>query len=225
MTATTTAPATTGAATGRRSTWALWGAAAGLLGLATNTVLAQTIEESVRTGSDVVAVVDALDGSTYHLATVTGFASVACLLLFAAGLLRWGRSQASSSLALMVAPAGLVASAGALIAAYGVKGQLAAYLDGGFNEASYPAAGLYQYFLMDDLAGYVGWFGVTVALGAVAVLSLRERLVARWVGVVCCLPVLVVTLFLLGFGFPGISGLISPLVLLVAGIGLSRQPA
>ena len=223
MTTTLTSPTPT--TTGARSTWALWGAAAGLLGLATNTVLAQTIEEEVRTGSDVVAVVDALSRATYHVATITGFASVVCLLVFAAGLARWARGQASESLALRVAPAGLVASAGALVAAHGVKGQLASYLDGGFNEESYPAAGLYQYFLMDDLAGYVGWFGVTVALGAIAVLSLRERLVPRWVGVVCCVPVIVATLFLAGFGFPGISGLISPLVLLVVGIGLSRQRA
>jgi hypothetical protein len=225
MTTTTTAPAASDTTPGRRSPWALWGAAAGLLGLATNTVLAQTIAEEVRTGADVVAVVEALDRTTYHLATVTGFASVVCLLVFAAGLARWARGQASESLALRVAPAGLVASAGALVAAYGVKGQLASYLDGGFNEESYPAAGLYQYFLMDDLAGYVGWFGVTVALGAIAVLSLRERLVARWVGVVCCVPVVVATLFLVGFGFPGISGLVAPLALLVAGVGLSRSRA
>ena len=224
MTTTLSAP-TTAATTRTSGRWALWGAAAGALGLATNTVLAQTVAEDVRTGDDVVAVVDALSRGTYHLATITGFASVVCLLVFAAGLARWGRSQASDSLALRVAPAGLVASAGALVAAYGVKGQLASYLAGGFNEESYPAAGLYQYFLMDDLAGYFGWFGVTVSLGSIAVLALRERLVARWIGVACCLPVLVSVLMLGAFGFPGISGLVSPLVLVIVGIGLSRQRA
>jgi len=208
--------------TGRRSSWALWGAAAGVLGLVTNTVLAQTVAEPTRTGEDVVAVVDALSRGTYHLATITGFASVACLLVFAAGMARWARVQTSDSLALTVVPLSLVASAGALIAAYGVKGQLASYLDGGFNEASYPPTGLYQYFLLDDLAGYFGWYGVTVACAGIAVLTIRERLLPRWIGVVCAVPVLVAVAFLAGFGFPGISGLVAPLALAIAAVGMSR---
>jgi hypothetical protein len=211
--------------TTRRGTWALWGSAAGLGGVLTNMALAQTVSEEIRTGGDPQVVVEALSQGRYHLTAITGFATVVCLLFFAAGLQRWARSQASESLALRVAPLGLVASAGALIAAYGIKGQLAAYLEGGFNEKSYGIEAQYFFFMLDDLAGYFGWFGVTVTAGCIAWLAFRDRLVARWIGGLGALTVVGAAAFLLVFGFTGFSGLIAPVFLLVAGIGLSRQRA
>lgn len=221
MTTTAAAPGLP-ATTTRRATWALWGSAAGLCGVLTNMALAPAVEESVRTSGDAESVIGALSRTGYHLTAITGFAAVVCLLLFAAGLSRWGQAQASDSLALRVAPMGLIASAGALIASYGVKGQLAAYLDGGFNDG-YPAETQYFYFLLDDLAGYFGWFGVTVTAGCLAWLAFRERLVVRWVGALGGVVVLAALGFLLAFGFTGFSGIAGPVFLLVAGVGLSRQ--
>lgn len=220
LTASTT-PAPTAAT--HRSRWALWGSAAGLGGILTNLVLAQTLSESVRASGDPQAVVDALSQGRYHLTAITGFATVVCLLFFAAGLHRWSRAQASDSLALRVAPLGVLASASALLVAYGVKGQLAAYLDGGFNEKSFTVEGQYFFFMLDDLAGYFGWFGVTVTAGCLAWLAFRDRLVARWVGAFGAVVVVAVAAFLLVFGFTGFSGVIAPVFLLVGGIGLSRM--
>jgi len=221
MTATLTSTAPT--TTGRRNSWALWGSAAGLCGVLTNFVLTQPVGEALTKKGDATAIVAELSRTTYHLGAITGFAAVVCLLFFAAGLSRWGRAQASDSLALRVAPMGLLASAGALIAAYGVKGQLAAYLDGGFNGNVHTVESQFSMFLLDDLAGYFGWFGVTVTAGCLAWLALRERLVVRWVGALGALAVLAATLFLLVFGFTGFSGVVAPVFLLIAGIGLSRQ--
>lgn len=224
MTATLDDTRTTATGAGRAS-WALWGSAAGLFGVLTNMVFASTISEAVRSTGDEAAISAALSQSGYHVAAITGYAAVVCLLLFAAGLARWARGQASDALALTVAPVGLVASAGALIAAYGVKGQLAAYLPGGFNDSSYGTDVDLFMFRLDDLAGYFGWFGVTVTAGCIAWLALRERLIARWIGVVAALAVLAPAAFLLVFGFTGFSGIAAPVFLLIAGVGLSRQRA
>lgn len=219
MTALDTAPTTAGTAA-RRSTWALWGTAAGVCGVIANLLAASPVSETARkAGFD--EVYGELTRGVFHVGAVAGFAAVACLVMFAAGFSRWGARQASDSLALRAVPYALLASAGALIAAYGVKGQLAAYLDGGFNETSYPDHDIYVYYLLDDLAGYFSWWGVAIAAGGIAWLAFRDRLVPRWVGAVGVVALLVPVGFLLGFGFTGFSGIITPLFLVVAGIGLA----
>ena len=159
MTATTatTQPTVPPTSAPRRATWALWGTAAGLAGFLTNMPFSQSMDEATRSSGDASRIVGELSQPLYHAAAISGFAAVACLLFFAAGLARWGRQQASDSLALRVAPAAVTASAAALIAAYGVKGMLSAYLPGGFNETGYRDGARYVYFLLDDLAdGHVG---------------------------------------------------------------------
>ena len=226
MTTAMTTPTGTDTTTGaRRSSWALWGSAAGLGGVLTNMVFAQSPEESVRSSGDAAAIIDQLSRTSYHVTAITGFATIVCLLFFAAGLQRWARAQSADSLALRVAPLGLLVSAAALLVAYGVKGQLAAYLEGGFNETAYTVEGQYFYFLLDDLAGYFGWFGVTVTAGCLAWLAFRERLLARWIGALGGVVVMAAAGFLLVFGFTGFSGVVGPVFLLVAGIGMSRQRA
>lgn len=226
MTTTTTSPTTTRTApTGGRSTWALWGSAAGLGGILTNLIFTQTAVEDLRSSGDGPAIVDALDRVSYHVSAISGYLTIACLLFFAAGLHRWAQTQASDSLALRVAPLGLLASAGALIATYGVKGQLSAYLEGGFNEKSYGDAERYAFFLVDDLGGYYSWWGVAITAACLAWLAFRERLVVRWVGALSAVAFVIPLLFLLVFGFTGFAGVVTPVFLLIAGIGLSRQRA
>ena len=205
----------------QRATWALWGTAAGVAGLVANMVAQPQVTEAERKAG--VAVMEELTRGPYHLGAIAGFTAVVCLLFFAAGFHRWADRQASDSLALRVVPMALVASAGALIASYGVKGQLAAYLDGGFNEASYPTEHLYTYFLIDDLAGYFSWWGVAVAAGCIAWLSFRERLVVRWVGALAVLAALVPLGFLVAAGFTGFAGVITPVFLIPAGIGMALR--
>lgn len=208
--------------TGTRSTWALWGTAAGVCGVVANMLAQPVVTEQMR-AAGFEQVFGELSPGYYHVGAVAGFAAVACLLLFAAGLARWAQQQGSSSLALRAAPLALVASAGALIAAYGVKGQLASYLEGGFNDGAYPDSELYVYYLLDDLAGFFSWWGVAIALACIAWLSFRERLVVRWAGALAALAALVPVGFLLAVGFPGFSGVITPLVLVPVGIGMALR--
>jgi hypothetical protein len=221
MTAVESAPVDASARQHRRSTWALWGTAAGVFGVTANMLTQPSVTEAQRQGG-FEEVFGELSRGSYHVGAVAGFAAVACLLLFAAGFSRWAQRQASDSLALRATPFALLASAGALIASYGVKGQLSGYLDGGFNEASYPDREVYVYYLLDDLAGWFSWWGVAVAAGCIAWLSFRERLIVRWVGALGALALLGPLAFLLAFGFTGYAGVVAPVFLVLAGIGMSR---
>lgn len=203
---------------GRR--WPLWGALAGVGGIVANLITQPAVQQAER--GDPQKVVDALSRGGYHVGVVSGYLAVVAILLFAGGLSRWGARQATSSLALPSAVFGLVASAGAMVAGYGVKGQLAEYLGGGANADNYGTSALYTYFLLDDLAGFFGWFGVAVAAGCLAWLSFRERLIARWVGALFALMAVVPALLLLAFGFAGFAGVICPVLLVPAAIGMAR---
>lgn len=207
---------------GRRSTWALWGSVAGLCGLVTNLFTQPMVTDEDRVqGAE--RVVELLGRGGYHVGAVTGVLAGIALLVFAAGFQRWAQRQASDSLALRIVPLALTASAGAMLLAYTVKGQLAVYLDGGINENSYQTDALYTYFLLDDLSGFGAWWGVVVTAGAVAWLAFRDRLVVRWVGALAVLAVLAPAGFLLLTGLTGFPGVIGPVWLTLAGIGMALR--
>jgi len=109
---------------------------------------------------------------------------------------------------------------------YGWRLALALYLPGGLNEWGWDDQGLAVYYVLNDFGAYIGWLGVVVAAGAMAWLSLRERVLPRWIGVVSLLPVLGV-LGMSGAGaVAGFPGIVGPLWLTItfAGLALSRRP-
>lgn len=226
MTATTrTAPPPTAAdrPAGRRATWHLWGAAAGVLGLVANlfTDPGASITEAQR--GEGAAVVDLVSRSLLHVGAVAGVAVVGCLLVLAAAYRRWSEGLDSPSLALRTLPAALVAAAGSMVIAYGFKGQLAIYLPGGLNQNQYPNEGLYALFMINDLAGFFAWWGVAFAAACLAWMGLREGLVPRWVGIISALGFLVPVAFVVGTGLTGFPGVIGPLWLAVASVGMALR--
>jgi hypothetical protein len=203
-----------------RDAWAWWGAAAGLLGAAGHLFSQTTItSDQRRSGTDVVGV---LDRAGYHIGAVAGFLAVACLLLAAAGWRRWGERRAPENLAARLIPMALTAGAGAMIIAYGVKGALAIYLPGGINQADFPLESLYTLFMIDDLAAFMAWWGVAVAAAGAAWLGLRQRLLPRWIGVVSAIAFVLPTAFLAITGLTGFAGVVGPVWLVVASIGMAR---
>lgn len=219
--ATQFATSETGHAVARRSTtrWHWWGTAAGVLGLVANIVTdpAASVEIEQRKGGD--AVIDLVTRGGYHLGAVAGIAAVGCLLVLAAGYRRWAEQNGGSSLALRTLPAAIGASAAALIVGYGFKGMLAIYLPGGINQNTYPAEGLYSLFMVNDLAGFFGWWGVAFAAGCLAWLGLREAMVPRWIGVFSALAFLAPVAFIAGTGLTGFPGVICPLWLAIVSAG------
>jgi hypothetical protein len=111
------------------------------------------------TGTQVLALV----GPTgYQVGAVLGVAATACVLVTAAGWQRWARRAAPASLPAGVISSALVASAGAMIIGYELKGSMAIYLPGGFNASEFARSSLYPLFVMNDLTPYLAWWGVPV---------------------------------------------------------------
>jgi len=223
MTATlTTAPQELAAEGSTGRAWALWGTAAGVLGLVGHVFTMQDIDDAARKagGEELVA---AVTRGGYHAGVVAGFLALGCLLVFAAGLQRWQQRSAPDSLAARVASLGLVASAGAMIVGYGVKGMLAIYLPDGINEGTQSVDQLVTLMAIDDLMPFVAWTGVAVAAAALAVCGLLQKLVPTWLGVVAALAVLAPLAMLVMTGLPGFPGLVDPLFLVVTGIGLAAS--
>jgi hypothetical protein len=213
----TTVPST--ATTTGRPRWPLYGAAAGAFGfLATMVLDGRTQGSGVEISEKLFTDLSPLP---YRLSMLAGYAAVVALLLFAASWRRHVEPRLAASTAAHLVPLGLLASAAGLTYGYGWKGALGLYMPGGMEEGSYDTQGLYVYYLLNDFGSFIGWLGVVVAAGAVAWMGLRERTVSRWIGIVSVIPVLQTTLMLIGLGVPGVQGLLAPIWLLVAGLGLT----
>lgn len=204
----------------RRPRWPLVATAAGVLGYVATLVL-----DGRTTGAEDVTMTDKLftdlSPTTYRLSMVVGYAVVVLLLVLAASWRRRVEPRVPGSTAAPLVTLGLVASAAGLTYGYGWKGALGNYMPGGMEEGLYDTQGLYVYYLLNDFGSFIGWLGVVVAAGALAWMGLRERTVAKWLGVVSVLPVLATTGLVLGMGVPGVPGLFGPLWLIVLGLGLT----
>jgi hypothetical protein len=106
-----------------------------------------------------------------------------------------------------------------------VKGPLAIYLPGGINANTYPAQGLYSLLVLNDSAPYFAWWGVVVAAAGVAWLAFRERLVVRWVGAVSVLAVVAAFAWLALTGLTDFGGVVGPIWLVLASLGLALRRA
>jgi hypothetical protein len=210
----------------RRATWALWGVVAGAAGLVATMFTDQSgslSEDDYLIGA---AVVDKLESGPYHVGVVVGFVCVVALLFTAAGWRRWAARTAPDSLAARVVSMAMVASAGAMMIGYGLKGSMAVYLPGGMDHAQMSQEGLYSIFMFLDLGAWMVWWGGVVAALAAVWLAFRERLLPRWIGVVSLLFAAVPLAFLTVTGLPGMAAVTSIwLVVLSIGTVLRKAPA
>lgn len=200
--------------------WPLWGVAAGVLGYVGHLYAGVNPTNDQRhLGAE--AVVAALDQRKFHIGVVSGIVAIFCLLVFTAGWRRWASTEAPTSLAASVVSLAMVASAGAMILGYGFKGALAVYLPGGMDDELHTAQGLYSLYMFDDFAPFIAWYGVAMAAAAMAWLSLRERRLPVWIGVLSALFAIVPFGFLVATGLPGFPGVVDPLWLIVTSVGLA----
>jgi len=200
-----------------RSSWPLWGAAAGVLGIV-GTLIAD-VRPPEGNGPIDAADVFALSPTGFHIGIAAGLTATFCLLVTAAAWRRWAAERAPGSLAASMVPLALTASAGAMILAYGMKGSLAVYLPGGLDEGAYTAEGLHSVFMFLDFAPYIAWWGVCFAAVAMMWMSLRERLLPRWIGLVSILFVLAPVGFMAATGLPGFPGVVDALWLTIVSVG------
>ncbi|WP_241831087.1 hypothetical protein [Parafrankia soli] len=130
----------------------------------------------------------ALSRGQLQLGGALGYATVALLLVLAASWRTKALTTTRGAVAARVVADGLTASAAALSLGYGWKLALALYMPGGINENGFNTDGQFVYFMLNDFGPFIGYLGVVVAAGAVAWLSLRDRLVSRWLGLVSLIP-------------------------------------
>jgi hypothetical protein len=202
--------------------WPLWTAAAGVAGVLANFVFAMSVPDEVRT-RPAVEQLAAVERSVHHLGALSGFVAVALLLVSAAAWWRFA-DERRTGLAGRVVPLGMLATAGAGVVAYGIRGMLSIYREGGMNgDGSYPPDGLGVLFSLDDLLPYLSWWGVGVSLLAIGWLALVDRVLPRWIGGVAVLLVLPPLGMLAAFGFTGMAGVTTPLALVVVGLGLGLR--
>jgi hypothetical protein len=219
MTTTQITPATESTTTLGRGRWPLVGVAAGLGSIVATLVLDIHPTDLQPDEAYSQAVIDDVSAGKAHASVVVGYLTVALLLVLAAAWRRHVEPRAADSTAARVVPLGLTAAAGALALGYGWRGALGLYL--GNEEGAFDTEGLYTLFVLNDFGAYIGYLGVTVAAGAVVWMSLRERLVSRWIGIVSIVPILPVVVTVTAFGLPGFPGVSSGLWLIVTFAGLA----
>ncbi|MBA2453546.1 MAG: hypothetical protein H0V47_10270 [Chloroflexia bacterium] len=206
--------------------WPLWGVAAGVLGYVGHVFSMTDLTEAQRATG--VSVVSELSQTGYHVGVVAGMFAVFCVLVLAAGWWRWANANAPSSIAGGLVPLSLVASAGAMILGYGLKGMLAIYLPGGID-GNHPNEGLYTLFIIDDMFPFMAWYGVAMAAAGMVWLSLREHRLPTWIGILSVLFVVAPVGVLIVTGLPGFPGVVQPLWLIIVSIGMAlslrRAPA
>jgi hypothetical protein len=205
----------------KRSRWPLFGVAAGLLGIVGTLITDVRPDGKSADAMISPADMDNLSRGTYHVGIIAGYLCVAALLVMAAAWRRHVEQRFTDSTAARVVANGLIASAGALSLGYGWKGAMAVYLPGGMDHGAYPTDGLYVLYMLNDFGAYIGWLGTMVAAGAIASMAFREKTVSRWIGVVSCLLLLPVIVFVVATGLPGFPGVVGGLWLLVMSLGLT----
>ena len=207
--------------TASRTVWPWVGVGAGVMGFIGTLLGDIHVATDERNAVISMAVVSQIDQQKAHLSIVAGFIAVALLLVLAAQWRGFVEARLSKSAAARVVTQGLTAAAGALMLGYGWKGATAIYHADGMDHGTYDDMGLYIYYILNDFGSYIGWFGVTVAAGAVAWMSLKERVLPLWIGVFSCVPVLAVLGFTGLTGLPGFPGVVSPIWMAVAFAGIA----
>lgn len=220
------APSAVGA-TPRFASWALAGTLAGALGF-----FATILTDVHVPGDDgdqrmTVDMVDDVSIMKARLGFLAGYAVVGLLLYCAAAWRRHVEPRVPDSTAARLVATGFTASAGALTLGYGWKGAMAIYGDGGPEDNSFDRQGRFVYYVLNDFGGFIGWTGVMFAAMAVVWMAFRERSVARWIGAVSVLGLIVPVGGMLIMSVPGLPGTTLPLWMIVAfsGFAFGKSPA
>ncbi|UGQ14544.1 hypothetical protein LO772_13715 [Yinghuangia sp. ASG 101] len=206
----------------RRAYWPLAGAAAGLLGgVATLALDLHLGDLDNDTDTMTIDQVGEVSATTARLSFLAGYLAVALLLVTAAAWRRHVEPRVPGSTAARVVPAGLTASAGALMLGYGWKGAMAIYGDGGPEDTAFDRQGQYVYFMLNDFGSFIGWLGVLIAAGAVTWMSLRERTISPWLGWLSALLTALPAIGFLVMSVPGLPGITMPAWMLITFLGLT----
>jgi hypothetical protein len=204
----------------RFAAWPLLASAIGALGL-----VALFMEERPDDSSDYdyPVTADAAVSVSHELFRIAGVLGYVCALLLLVLAAVWhqrvGRRFPSSTGATLVTFSAIATSA-LVTLAFGWRGALGNYLDGGGEEDTYDTEGLYNYFVMNDFSPYIAFVPLLGACYGLAWMAFADGIVSRLLGGVAGL---VATLLIGAVVVTGVPGLPSIVLLgfVVAGIWLA----
>ena len=204
--------------------WPLAGAVAAVASGAFALYSSTYIEDDVAAAGS-AAVYDHIagEGTLLHIGIVTGFTAMVALAVFAAGFVRFlaARDQ-SGSLAVPVAGIGL----GVTVATVAVAASIKAIVRGGLpshgDHRMYTEESVATLQILIDQFQYAAFWGMTLVMGAVVVLSLVHRVLPRWYGALSAVFTLFVVLMTGLGGLPYSAGLVTPLFLVATVVVLLR---
>ena len=202
--------------------WPLFGVAAGVAGLGAGlfSISSGISEEDAQRG---VGVIDQLERGNFYVSFVLGLISVAALLVTVSGWRRWAEDRAPRDLAARTISNGMAATAAINIVGTALAGSMAIYLPGGSDAGWLSKEAMFVNFTLLDFGQLLGWWGVLVAAGCVASLSLRSaRVLPRWMGIFSIVAMLPPMVFAIATGLPGMPGLTMPIWLVVISLGMLR---
>lgn len=163
------------------------------------------------------------DGLRTHVGVVTAFLCVVFLAVFAAGFGRFLTARAPhGSLTAQVARTGLVASVATVALAASLKAVYRGGLPDHMDSGMYTRDAVVTLQILVDQYQWAAYWTLVLAMGAVAVLGLRDGLLPRWYAVLST----VLTAFVLGMtlvlGLPYSAGVIAPVWLVATTVALLR---
>ncbi|MDZ5619888.1 hypothetical protein [Nocardioides bizhenqiangii] len=210
MKTTRTTPSPTATVPSQRvsAAWAWWGVPAAITGLAGNFISTH----GALSEADATQAADAVSRTSYHVGTVLGLTSFACLVLASAGWRRWGSGRGLAQQAVSVA---LAVTATLVLFATGLRGALAEYLPGGINADNFDDAGLYALFIVHDTAPWTAWWGVLMMAAVVAFISLAGQGFSRWLGVLSVAALAMPIAVMAGSGALAGAGFVGPIWLAI----------
>ncbi len=209
----------------RPTAWPLWAVLAGVAGMVGTTLTdlrpPAEMEAWVTGGDYTVTAADmaSLDPMRGRIGFIAGLVAIAALLVLVAAWRRNVDRRFARSTAARVVSSGVLATAAAALFGYGWRGALANYL--GPEAGVYDADGLFVYYMLTDFGAYLPWFGVLVAMLALAWMAWVERIVSRILGTLSGFFAILLFAAVILTGVPGLPAILMPPWLAIAGLWLA----
>ena len=204
--------------------WPLAAAGAGVTS-AVFTMFTSRFLTEAETEGGVAAVYAAVqdDGTRTHVGIVAAFLCVGFLAVFAAGFGRFLTARApEGSLAASVARTGLSAAVATVALAASLKAIYRGGLPDHGDAGMYTEEAVVTFQILVDQYQWAAYWTIALAMGAVVVLGLRDRVLPRWYAWLS----FVLTAFVLGMtgvlGLPYSAGVVAPVWLVATTVALLR---
>jgi hypothetical protein len=204
--------------------WPLAAAGAGLTSFVFTSVTSRFMTDAETDGgvAAVYAAVEA-DGLRTHVGIVAAFLCVVLLAVFAAGFGRFLTARApQGSLAAQVARLGLTASVATVELAASLKAVYRGGLPDHGDAVMYTREAVVTLQILVDQYQWAAYWTVTLAMGAVVVLALADRVLPRWYGWLSAVLTTFVLAMTLVLGLPYSAGVVAPVWLVATTVVLLR---